>query len=541
MRRAAWILLLALPAAAGNAVTVHGIVLRGDLSIEGEEVVLAKKSSRKRYPKADFLLAESDDGKLLYAPSFEARLRGYEHLARADRAEACVKLLEAAVAARDAALSRRLLEMAQADGFTGKPADDWKKKVEGLEERRPTVDQKKAEAAAERVDGIVSIPATMLVARARADEADGLRLLREALRLAPTHEGARSLLGQRAPADFKLGPPAFWLDWHLDLETGGAKVVPETDRDFLATRAIWTPDVYGVDSGPIRIVTPVRDTLTVGRCLAYGRLTCAALAEMFKTAAPRLRASRSLTVLLYPTKEEYIARSLTRGSHEERASLAATAGHYSPDDRVSRVVWDTDPDAERRIARVFVHELTHHWVNEMNPRYGDSELRRHGGVPGYWIVEGFATFIEEGTFDISAGTWDFFDARAASLDTVHALAGGGLLPWETVYESDQGMFAALSRDPNDARPVVRRWRLGSRGVLPARLFYEQAAATVHFLYHGENGAYRDRLIEYVTSYYTGKKEKLDIRGAFGMSAAELGAKVATYAASVAAGFRPAGP
>jgi hypothetical protein len=115
-----------------------------------------------------------------------------------------------------------------------------------------------------------------------------------------------------------------------------------------------------------------------------------------------------------------------------------------------------------------------------------------------------------------------------------------LLPWEMVYKAGYESFMALSRDPQHARPVVRRWRLGRRDVVPARLFYEQAAATVHFLYHGEGGAYRERLLDYVTAHYAGRREGLAIGTAFGMTPAELGRKVEAYARRVADGWRPAG-
>ncbi len=537
-RKALLGLLLALPAAAGNAVGVNGSVLRGDLRVEGEEVVLAKKTKEERHPKSEFLLVEADDGKLLYAPDLEARIRGYEYLARAEHADACVKLLDLAIAARDGKLARRLLEMAQADGFSGKSADELKKKVEALESRSPTPDAKKAEQVAARLLEIQSLSASLLLSRARVDDTHGLRLLREALRLDPAHAGAAAFLAERAPKDFAWGPPAFWLDWHLDLEARGVRMLPEADRQLEMTRAGWRKDLYGVEAGEIRVMTPVTDTVTVGRCLAWGRLTCAALSEMFKTDAPKPRISKTLLVLLFPSKEEYIKKSAGE-SDEECDYLETTAGHYSPMEQLSRLVWDRRPDAERRIARVFVHELTHHWVAELNPRYSNRDLRLSGTMTGYWIVEGLATFVEEASFDIETGTWSFFDARAASLDTVQALAKERrLLPWDRFYALDSAKAQSLPADQPSVFFVARRWHLGRDATTPARLFYEQAASTVHFLYHGENGAFRERLIDYVTNYYTGKKEKLAIEAAFGMTPAELGRKVEAYAQAVAAGWRP---
>ena len=244
-------------------------------------------------------------------------------------------------------------------------------------------------------------------------------------------------------------------------------------------------------------------------------------------------------MLLYASQEEYLEKSTD--SEEVRGFLAVTSGHYSPDEHVSRIYWNREPGAERRIARVFVHELTHHWVTEMNPRYSDQELFSSADIPGYWIVEGLATFIEEGRFDIDAATWSLFDARAPSLDTVHALASRRtLMSWDRVYGISMAGFHEIPRSAESALEVVRHWRVGARAVVPARIFYEQAAATVHFLYHGEGGAYRARLVDYVTNRYTGTVRKLGIKAAFGITPEELGAKVEAYAAQVAAGWRPEG-
>jgi len=532
-------LLLALPAAAGQAVTAHGIVLEGDVAVDGDEIVVTRGRRVDRFAKAEVLLCEEDGGHLLFAPDFGSRMRGYEYLARAERVSLAADLAGDAVRARDASLARRLLDLAEADGFTGRDAEKLKKRVENLEARSATPDAKKAEAVASRLGELGAIYADLLVARARADEAGGLRLLREALRIAPAHAGAQALLAERAPKDFALGPPDLWLRWHLDLESRGARLLGDDVEDVARMRREWRKDLYGIEAGQIRIVTPVLDTATVGRCLAHGQLVCAALAEIFRTDEPKPRMTQTLLVLLYPDMKEYLEKSVTRGTEEDRAFLETTGGHYAPAEQLSRVVWDRDPDAERRIARVFVHELTHHWITELNPRYSNAELRLMPTVPGYWIVEGFAMFLEEGVFDADRGTWSAFDGRAASLDSVQALAKAGRLhPWKELYAMDYRDFAKLPRGKEYAQPLVRRWHLGPQGISPSGIFYDQAAATVHFLYHGEGGAYRERLLDYVTSHYTGKKEQVGIQQAFGLSPKELGRKVEAYARQVAEGWRP---
>jgi hypothetical protein len=535
------VVLLVLPAVADTAVTRHGTLVTGDLRVDGDAVVKVRNDSERRYPRADFLLVEKTDGTLLWAPDFEARLRGYEYLARGRKRELLVELCGDALKARDGKLARHLLDRAEANGFTGKTAESLKRKLEKLEKGRKRTDEAKAKEARARAAEVDAIHPDLLAQRARKalqGGKDGLRILREALRLNPLHDGATKILERHAPKDFPIGNRVFWLDWHLDLETTGATLVPGDQEDLKRARRQWRKDLYGIKAGPIRLLTTVQDTRTVGRCLAYGRLVCDVLEEMFRTERPRPRYSQALLVFLYASREEYMSRSGTGRPVEDRAFLKSTAGHYAPLDRLSRVYWTADRDAERRIARIFTHELTHHWVTEFNPRYSNAELRLRTDLPGYWVVEGIATFIEEGRYDVETGTYDLFDSRSVSLDTVHVLSKKGkLLPWDTVYGLDFRKFHGLPRDSGIFR-IVRRWYVGEWGLTPARVFYEQATATFHFLYHGEKGRYREKLLDYVTSYYTGKKQKLSVEAAFGMKPQELGKKVEAFAARVAGGWRP---
>jgi hypothetical protein len=535
------LLLLVLPAAADTAVTVHGTLLEGELRVEGDEVVKVRGENERRYPRADYLLVEKDDGTLVWAADFAARMRGYEYLAREKKRTLLVDLCEKALKARDRKLSRHLLDRAEANGLTGKKAEALKRKLQKLEQGTKRRDDAKAAKVGARVREVDAIHADLLAqraAKALQGGTDGLRLLREALRLNPLHDGANKLLEKHAPKDFPLGNRTYWLDWHLDLEGTGAKLVPGDQEDLERARRQWRSDLYGIEAGPIRLLTTVQDTRTVGRCLAYGRLVCRVLDEMFQTDKPRPRYSQALLVFLYASQQEYLTKSGTGQPLDDPAFLKATAGHYSPLERLSRVYWSADRDTERRIARVFMHELTHHWVTEFNPRYSNAELRLRTDLPGFWIVEGLATFIEEGRYDVETGTYELFDSRSASLDTVHVLAKQRkLLPWDLVYGATPRVFRSLPRDSGFIR-VVRRWYVGEWGLSPARLFYEQATATFHFLYHGENGRYRRQLLDFVTNYYTGKKRKLTVEAAFQLMPQVLGEKVEAFAASVAGGWRP---
>jgi hypothetical protein len=539
------VLALAAVASAGIGVTIDGEVMEGKFRVDGAKVFVLepRHKDEEEHARDEFYLIEREDGSFVWAPDFEGRLRGYEILVRSRRRERLVDLAGDAVRAYDAKLARRVFELAESDGYTGKSADRLKKKIEKLEGKNPRIREERAAAVEKELVDVQAMHPRLLLDRTKkalaADRESGLRLLRALLLLAPKDKGALELVEAQKPKDFPLGDARFWLDFHLDLEAKGATLAPDELRDLKMVRATWRKDLYGVMAGPMRVFTPVKDTRTVGRCLAYGQLTCRVLDGMFQPEKEWKRAADGAMVLLYASKKEYMTVRGTGGMIRDPKELEWTTGYYSPTDRLSRVYWHKDRDAERRIARTFVHELTHHWLQELNPCYADAHLRRSPMKPGYWIVEGFATFIEEGRFDIDTMTFEPFDRRARTLDVVHALASKrALIPWSVLFKLNQLQFKSIDRKTKVE--FYRKWAMGKQIRTPPRLFYDQAAAACHFLYHGEDGKFRRKLMDYVIAYYTGQKEKLDPQAAFGLPADELGRRIEKFADDVANGWTPEG-
>lgn len=182
-------------------------------------------------------------------------------------------------------------------------------------------------------------------------------------------------------------------------------------------------------------------------------------------------------------------------------------------------------------------ELAHHWLAEANPAYNHVEGRRSPRMPGFWIVEGFAEFLQEGVYDIDRGTYTLFDRRAPSLDILASLAPSGkLIPWQLLYTGSAVHFWGLPREPTIV--VRRRWRLGSLKMSIAQLWYVQSAATCHYLYHAEGGKHRKALIDYIVNHYTSKGPQMSINRAFGMKTHELGKRVTAFAQAVSKGWEP---
>ena len=531
----AWAALAAV-AAADVAVGVHGKTVTGDaILVDGDRLIVRKRDRERTYAAGDYCLVEKDDGTLVWAADFAHRVRAYRMLAREARLKRSVKLLRKALSAYDAKLARRLLDRAKRDGYAGTEADKLETKLDRLEERPK---KPKGHMIVHAMSALDRMYGNLLLARAaqEKDERARLRLLRVALTEDPKHAGARAMLAAEAPKDFPVGA-RFWLDWRLDLEPRGATLAPAGDPELSLAQKRWRKDVFGILLGPIRLITPVRDIRAIRNCLAYADLTCKALAGLFKTERPEKRAATRLTVFLYGSREEYMNTPGTGARKADHEFLKDTRGYYSAGEQLSRVFWESSPHAERRVGQTFVHELTHHWLEEMNPRYSDSQLRSPGAVPGVWIREGFATFMEEGRYNVETGRWHLFAARARSLDVVATLSKSGKLrPWKDVYNMNYIRFMRIAHDKEVE--YIRRWAAGKERCTPRRLFYDQAAATCQFLYHGEKGRYRAQLMDFVVNAYTGNKEMMPVPAAFGMTASELGKKVEAFALRVAAGWRP---
>jgi len=515
-------------------------LLEGELLVSFDERTILRR--KKSHDLRAFYLVEQADGKFVWAPDFTGRIRGYEFMARARLRGTLTRLVKEAAKAKADAVARRYLEAAKAIGLAGKGAASLEKKVRAAERRPKQASPellKRWEADAARARGLLP---ELLAERARVefekgDQNTGLRVLREALRRDAKCAPALALLRKRSPKDFLLGPPDFWLDLHLDLETAGAKVASDEELELKRARYHWRKDVYGLRAGPILLITPIKDTGVVGRCLAYGRMTCRVLGELFAIDTPHKRKKTPLTIHLFESKKEYEAKSGVYHRLEDPEMLKWTSGHYSPTESLSRFFWFKDPTAERRIAATCVHELTHHWLREQSPRYAASQIRRRPTTPGHWIVEGFATFMQEGIYDVERGTWSLFNPRSRSLDYVLALARTKtLIDWKRLYGITPRGFDELGK--KDGFGVVSRWMLGKRVISESSVFYKQAAATCLFLYHANDGMYRGRLLDYVAHNYRGQADKMDPVVAFGMTAAELGGRVVRFAQQVAQGWRP---
>jgi hypothetical protein len=190
---------------------------------------------------------------------------------------------------------------------------------------------------------------------------------------------------------------------------------------------------------------------------------------------------------------------------------------------VSRLWLPPDDHDGARLLGVTAHELTHHWL-AVRSRFGP--VRSANTSPGFWIVEGIATWAEELRLDVERGTWSTAPWRSASLDSVAAAGARDLLDWSRLLTASFDDYCKLETRPTCTLALA--WQLGSaapRG--PMQLFYAQSAALAHWLHEADRGQNRALLTRAVEGYYRGTP--VDVARELGLTPAELGARVTAFA------------
>jgi len=364
------------------------------------------------------------------------------------------------------------------------------------------------------------------------------------------NEDVNDLLEEVAPANWRVGNPyqrRTWLDWHIDVIQPGMRAVGRRQPDIQRARELWRGKdrskipLWGAQTQEIVFITHLTESSIVSMCTKYAWLSCKGLDAMFHTDVPQRDDNLPLVIWFFEDKPEYL-RVNAGGAGGRGSFLAMTAGFYSPGDNISRFFWI--PGQARSVRDTFVHELTHHWIQRRNPRLNPKDLALPGEravIPGYWIVEGFATFIEEGRYDIRRNKWTYFNGQANSMDIVASLSEQKkCINWDKLYGLSQVDFRNPEKlGQKGVHAVAKKtWGIRPQPINQIRLFYEQSAATCHFLYWGEDGKYRQQLLNYVTWYYSGDEKKSAVDAAFGMTREELGSKVEKFARDVMAGWRP---
>lgn len=525
---------------AGTAVWRDGSMQSGPMKLSKEKGVTFSSAERpgpKEGAFDDMALVLDAKRNVLYAAPGDMAVDAMRLVIEDEMAKRWTDLAAEAGPARDPALLDRILGKARQLGSTDARLDRAQELQERLEREAQPIDKAKQKLIEDKERLMLHMPALLMAERAKGLSADAPPVLRATLASAAIEddkecEDARTSLQALLPKGLEDVPAEAALDV---IEAGQATpmhAVDDADKEDADARVLararkkWRPDLRGMRSANLLIIAPASRVGIAARCLDTGELVCRALQQVFP---PREDATDPLLLYLYESREEYMRALESNGKAVGIAKMSA--GVYDMRANITRIFLPDNQEALRSLLSVYAHELTHHWLSARWGAVEDDDRREsHVDNQSFWIVEGLATMIEEFSFDPRAGTWSTTSAGSERLDILaNRPAPLKVLDWGK-------FFAITQRDLNtvDSKTALGRVRkrnhLGFVDVLTRPyFFYCQAAATCHFLYNAEGGAYRAKLLAFAANWYTNKTSELDIVKSFGIAPEELGHKIEEWA------------
>ena len=266
-----------------------------------------------------------------------------------------------------------------------------------------------------------------------------------------------------------------WAKWSKAIiPLGGSFVNKLSHPRKAATPAHWLNDAVVLQTRNIELWSKERDKLAiVCEVLRQAESTVRGLEHLL--GMPETGNDEKITVRLCEDRTRYLLDIGPGGRPPDWS-----AGFFSPGDGISRFYISGTADMRETVS----HELTHHWLERRYLRGGD----RYPKEPGYWIVEGFARFVEHQCFGFQKGKYGFDNPGVESVAaTIHGRSRGTNFPCGTLvdlsqYEFGQSVTADMTK---------------------LQAFYQQSGALVYFMMNarGEDG--RKRLVAYMKSYYAG--------------------------------------
>ena len=415
------------------------------------------------------------------------------------------KLLARSCGTNDRRLIERLLTEAWLRGSSVKATRKAERKLKVLETKSPRVNKKLVERIEQEEKALLGqalsrFEAPLAGMDTQRNRGAKIAMLRAILGHDPNRPAAVDAVKSMLPASVKI-PKRFhaldWLDFLEATETTPISWVKTPSKGaeqsleqqaLAAARKNWRPDVVAIQSERLFILTPLARPGRIARCLSMGELVCDHLDSLFSPLGAKRSKGHRLKIYLHETKQEYIQQS---GGAKVASHLKWASGHYNKRLRHARMYLPEGAEAFERVMDVFAHELTHQWVDERCPLYGEKERFRSPFMqPCFWIVEGFASWMEQARFDLERGVIQTFNPRCPHLDILASLieAKAPRIDWKDLFSFTQIQFTHIPREPEWGFVAESHWRLGALHQLSwTQLFYVQSAAAAQYLVHAENG------------------------------------------------------
>ena len=376
---------------------------------------------------------------------------------------------------------------------------------------------------------------------------DRLAIYRSLLDTHPDSEAIEEAVRASLPEDMPIYGPfetRGWIDYLECADRYGVTILhdpddapPEWKAEQRKLRmAIDTP-LWGEEylvayrSEHLFLITSLSDPRPITACLRRGEGICRALDAMFAEGTQVRTARYPLHVFLFASAEEFEAKGKRGSGGRVEVPHNELDGQYVAKDATTRVFFPGGEEGVAPLLEVFAHELAHQWMHQCCPGVtaGEAAGVATGTVrdrPGFWVVEGFASMVQDFAFD-EAGAFTGLDPRSARLDILANAGWKDVLPWPeflagtaTDFERREvgGGIQVNSRlDPNYLYRVPER-----------RLFFAQAAGLCHYLQSHDADTAR-QLREYLFAYYRNDLPNLASQKTFRLPAEELGKQARLYA------------
>ena len=541
---------VALAGGDGSALFRDGTALAGKLDLDPAAATVTVRPAKGKpltRPLAEALVLVQGGDRLLYAASLTWLDRHLRRLAVLLDRERAAALVRDARAAKVAGLLDQVLYEALARGVPEKSLADARRDLETYLRTSPTPYESKAKTVQAGLQAL-RVPKGAQVLAQMASGLEDRRpdvqraLLRKVLELEPKHPAAVALVRASIPPDVKVTEPFVALDW-VDVRAAltavptkpvvapkeGERPLTPGERELGAARHYWRPDLVGIESSQLLVITSLNAPDRLAECLSLGELVATALEDMF-AGGEHVRKNRWPMILqLFETAEEY--RKFAVGGEPEE-SRTWSAGHYDPQAGMSRIYVPADDESLEDVRRTYAHELTHHWIQERCPLFEAKDLNGTAQDVN-WIVEGMAVLVESFEWDVPGRRWTTFVPESQCLDL---LAGApDRASWAVFFDITDAQFQRLDRQNRYKLPL--RNRLGyTLEVSDLNLFYATSGAVCTYLFHA-GPKQRADLLAYVRDAYTGKVRAgtKHIEEHFGMSPEALGQAAVVWARDVTAG------
>ena len=545
-----------------------GTVHAGDFAIaqpadaSSGPIVCTTRGKKRSWPLDEVVAIVGDDDRLKFAVEGDELELGLRALIRHRSAQGYADLAYESRVCRDLEVMRELVARARTLGSEDSRLVKVEKKIDDLERKPPSsIDSKKVQRVRDKQKSLAVLEQFPLWEFARhldesAPEVIRLGLLRRALEGGDAPAEARerawgiargSLVGSdaeflrdvldRHEAEDESSKAEQWLDYVEVIQRHPVTFVAPsdsessegvlTDNRLRDAKSKWRRDLICVRSEHLRILTPVKEPGALARCIDVGEFICDVLADLFAEVATSKREGSPLYMHLYVGQDEYLAEVKKRNAGFADAATF-TAGYYSPTENLQHIYLPADRFGFESVLGTYAHEITHNWIETQCPLFDPTKGSYDLKTAGAWIVEGFATFIDEFQFDLDAGTAEAWDPTAHSLDVLANARSDQLLSWGRFFRMSKSESNKLRSE--DSRKVSMTWVMAVRPpISEARMFYEQGGATCRYLYFAEDGKHRRALLEYVGAFYSGRDDELDVKKAFGMTPETLGSTVVKFA------------